>query len=223
MRRFYRGGDEVSCSENADGFVELSLIVPDILLDIRYYSAYNFVGCRIDGYEMPIALLTREAADALRGVNEKISRDGYGFRVFDAYRPQQAVDHFVRWAKDPDDIRMKHVFYPGVDKSCLFEEGFIASQSRHSCGSTVDLTLYSRRTGENVDMGGPFDFFDGISFYDWPHLSEQQKANRCYLREKMTEGGFRPYEREWWHFTLENEPYPDTYFTFPVRCREGGK
>lgn len=207
-------------SDDSKGFTDLSLIVPDILLDIRYYSTYNFVGCRVDGYEMPAALLTVEAAEALHGVNEKIRQDGYGFRVFDAYRPQSAVDHFVRWAKDREDTRMKAVFYPEVDKSRLFEEGFITDFSGHTRGSTVDLTLYDRRSGENIDMGGPFDYFGVRSHYDAPGLTGEQRANRRYLREKMMEGGFAPYPEEWWHFTLSNEPYPDTYFTFPVRCRE---
>ena len=140
-------------SDSAKGFADLAQVIPDILLDIRYYSAYNFIGTRIDGYERPAALMTVEAAEALRRVNEKIRVEGYGFRVFDAYRPQMAVDHFVRWAKDLADTRMKAIFYPDVEKSSLFEVGFIAEHSGHTRGSTVDLTLYDRRTGENVDMG----------------------------------------------------------------------
>ncbi|MBQ9009408.1 MAG: M15 family metallopeptidase [Clostridia bacterium] len=206
-------------SDSAKGFADLAQVIPDILLDIRYYSAYNFIGTRIDGYERPAALMTVEAAEALRRVNEKIRVEGYGFRVFDAYRPQMAVDHFVRWAKDLADTRMKAIFYPDVEKSSLFEVGFIAEHSGHTRGSTVDLTLYDRRTGENVDMGGSFDYFGQISHFDAPGLTGEQRKNRNSLREWMMEGGFNPYEEEWWHFTLANEPYPDTYFTFPVTDR----
>ena len=198
------------------GFVSVAETIPDVLLEIRYYSTYNFIGDRVDGYEAPVALLTREAAEALRQVNAAAIAQGYRLKVWDAYRPQQAVAHFVRWAEDVQDTRMKPYFYPALDKAALFERGFIARRSGHSRGSTVDLTLLDMRTGTELDMGGPFDYFGGISLYDAP-VTPAQHAHRALLRQLMTDAGFRPLASEWWHFTLRNEPYPETYFTFPVR------
>ena len=202
----------------ADGFVSVSDVIPDVLLDIRYYSTYNFVGERIDGYEAPIALLTKEAAQALRLVNADLRGRGYRLVIYDAYRPQMAVDHFVRWAEDLSADAMKPIFYPDVDKRELFERSFIARRSGHSRGSTVDLTLLDERSGRLVDMGGPFDFFGELSHPDYTGaLTPAQHANRRLLRDAMLARGFRPLSTEWWHFTLNGEPYPDTYFTFPVR------
>ena len=204
-------------SNNPADFVLIGEAIPDILLEIRYYSSYNFIGERVDGYEEPVALLTREAADRLREVSDEAIGKGYRLRIFDAYRPQKAVDHFMRWAKDLPDIRMKEYFYPEVDKSELIPGGYIAERSGHSRGSTVDLTLFDMRTQQDADMGSPFDFFGGISHPDSGEVTEKQHANRMLLRETMMRHGFRPLDTEWWHFTLENEPYPETYFTFPVR------
>ena len=191
-------------------------VVPDVILEIRYYSTFNFIGDRVDGYDEPIALLTRQAASALKVASDEFIKLGYRLKIYDAYRPQMAVDHFVRWAKDLDDQRMKQVFYPGVPKDKLFELGFIAEHSGHSRGSTVDLTLFDMSRGCDVDMGGYFDFFGDISHYEHPDLSEPQRQNRALLRDVMVGAGFSPYEYEWWHFTLAHEPYPDTYFGFPV-------
>lgn len=201
-----------------DGFVPVSEAVPDAILEIRYYTTYNFVGERVDGYEAPAALLTREAAAALRRVSDDLRREGLRLLIYDAYRPQRAVDHFVRWAEDPQADAMKTVFYPGVDKAELFTRGFIARRSGHSRGSTVDLTLVDEATGKALDMGGPFDFFGEISHPDYPGVTPQQHANRMRLRDAMLAHGFKPLSTEWWHFTLRDEPYPDTYFDFPVRC-----
>ena len=208
-------------SENAAGFVVLSETIPDLLLDIRYYSTFNFIGDRIEGYRQPLALMTREAAQALAGVSRAVMARGFRLKVFDAYRPQQAVDHFMRWADDPADARMKAFFYPGIAKERIIPDGFIARHSGHSRGSTVDLTLFDMERGTDLDMGGPFDFFGPLSHYDYPGLTEEQRRNRRMLREVMTEHGFRPLQGEWWHFTLEGEPYPDTYFTFPVEVPAG--
>ncbi len=203
------------------GFVQIGEAIPDAILEIRYYTTYNFVGARIDGYEAPCALLTRPAADALRLVSDDLRKQGYRLVIYDAYRPQQAVDHFVRWAEDLADDAMKPIFYPEVDKADLFTQGFIAKKSGHSRGSTVDLTLMDERTGQHLDMGGPFDYFGELSHPGRTEsLSPEQIAHRMLLRKAMLRRGFRPLRTEWWHFTLENEPFPDTCFNFPVRCAE---
>lgn len=208
---------ELTASEmDPSGFVELAEVVPDAILEIRYYSTYNFVGERIDGYEAPVALLTREAADALRAASDDFADQGYRLKIYDAYRPQTAVDHFKRWAADLEDVSMKGCFYPDLDKSVLFSQGYISSKSGHSRGSTVDLTLLDMDTGKELDMGGTFDYFGKRSHPGYDGLTEGQAANRALLRETMLAHGFKGINTEWWHFTLKNEPYSDTYFDFPV-------
>ncbi len=204
-------------SDNKKGFVSVGEEIPDLLLEIRYYSAFNFIGERIDGYEEPVALMTREAAAALKKVSGAVTERGYRLKIYDAYRPQKAVDHFVRWAGDPADTRMKAFFYPETEKADVIPRGYIAEHSGHSRGSTVDLTLFDMKTGRDVDMGGPFDYFGELSHPGFAGISPEQHENRMILRKAMIREGFRPLEEEWWHFTLEGEPYPDTYFTFPVR------
>ena len=204
-------------SNDTHGFVSVGEAIPDVLLDIRYYSSFNFIGERIDGYEEPAALLTREAAQALKEASDEAIGQGIRLKVFDAYRPQKAVDHFVRWAKDPEDIRMKAFFYPDLEKKDIIPQGYIAEHSGHSRGSTVDLTLFDMATQRDLDMGGTFDFFGELSHPDYSGVSEGQHANRMLLQKLMVKHGFRPLETEWWHFTLEDEPWPDTFFTFPVR------
>ncbi len=208
--------DGTVLSDDASDFVLLSDAVPDAILEIRYYSTYNFVGERIDGYEEPVALLTKEAAAALKEVSDDVIAQGYRLKIYDAYRPQKAVDHFVRWAEDTSDVKMKEYFYPDLEKDVLFPLGYIAEHSGHSRGSTVDLTLFDMTTEKEADMGGTFDFFGELSHPDYKDITEEQYANRMILREAMLRHGFKPLDEEWWHFTLENEPYPDTYFTFPV-------
>ena len=210
------GPDGTWLSDDSSGFVLLSEAVPDAILEIRYYSTYNFVGDRIDGYEEPLAFLTKEAATALRAVSDELVERGYRLKIFDAYRPQMAVTHFANWAKDESDVRMKEYFYPELDKSVLFPQGYIAEFSGHSRGSTVDLTLFDMTTEKAVDMGGTFDYFGELSHPDYTGITEEQYANRMLLREVMMKHGFKPLVEEWWHFTLENEPYPDTYFSFPI-------
>lgn len=209
---------------SAQGFVLVTDIVPDVILEIRYFSTYNFVGQRIDGYEEPVAILTREAANALKQVSDDMLRRGYRLKVYDGYRPQRAVDHFVRWAEDLDDTAMKSVFYPQVDKADLFEQGFIAKKSGHSRGSTVDLTLVDALTGKELDMGGAFDYFGELSHPGYRgELTQAQIDNRMLLREAMLRHGFKPLSTEWWHFTLVNEPWPGTYFDFPVCGKSVGR
>ena len=204
-------------SNDTPGFVSVGEVIPDVLLDIRYFSSFNFIGKRIDGYEEPAAILTREAAQALKEASREAMEQGFRLKIYDAYRPQKAVDHFVRWAKDPEDIRMKAFFYPDLEKTEIIPQGYIAEHSGHSRGSTVDLTLFDMATQQDVDMGGTFDFFGELSHPDYSGVSEVQHANRMLLQSLMVKHGFRPLETEWWHFTLENEPWPDTYFTFSVR------
>jgi len=215
-RKEFQEDGEIKYSDDASGFVLLSEAVPDVILEIRYYSTYNFVGERIDGYEEPVAILSKEAAEALKQVSDELVAKGYRLKIFDAYRPQKAVTRFMNWALDIDDIRMKDYFYPELEKDVLFPQGYIAEYSGHSRGSTVDLTLFDMATGKEVDMGGTFDYFGELSHTDYTDLTEEQYRSRMLLREVMMKHGFMPLPEEWWHFTLKNEPYPDTYFTFPV-------
>ena len=198
------------------GFVVLADYVPHIVQEIRYYSTYNFIGERIDGYEEPCALLTKEAARALKAASNEMIVQGYRLKIFDAYRPVCAVKHFVLWGIEDQDVRMKPYFYPELQKQELFEKGYIAKQSSHSRGSTVDLTLLDMCTGWELDMGSPFDLFSVASHPDYKGITEQQYENRMMLQRAMVRNGFEPIDCEWWHFTLKDEPYPDTYFEFPV-------
>jgi len=212
-----------------DNFVNITDVVPDAILEIRYYGTYNFVGKRIDGYQQPTAMLTRQAADSLLAVSNDLKQMGYRLKIYDAYRPQMAVDHFVRWGKDLNDTLMKRYFYPNVDKSRLFELDYIAEKSGHTRGSTLDLTIFDMNTEKEADMGGTFDWFGTESHPDCggnpetgvyrPNdtISEAQFNNRMVLRNAMMRHGFKPYSSEWWHFTLKGEPFPDTYFNFPVK------
>ena len=217
---------------DSSDFVNITDVVPDAILEIRYFGTYNFVGQRIDGYLEPTALLTRRAADSLRAVSDDVVRQGYRLKIYDAYRPQCAVDHFVRWGKDLSDTLMRSCFYPDVDKSELFIRDYIAEKSGHTRGSTLDLTLFDMATGKELDMGGVHDWFgieshpdyggnpETMEFQDPTKLTAEQFQNRMILRAAMLRHGFKPYDCEWWHFTLEDEPYPEAYFTFPVKQLE---
>lgn len=198
------------------GFVLLADFVPQIVQEIRYYSTFNFIGERIDGYEEPVALLTKEAARALKSIVGELLVQGYRLKVFDAYRPACAVKQFVLWGIEDQDIRMKPYFYPTLEKQALFAEGYIAKQSSHSRGSAVDVTLLDMKTGKELDMGSPFDLFSEASHPDYRGITEEQYDNRMLLQRVMIRNGFAPIDCEWWHFALKNEPYPDTYFNFPV-------
>ena len=217
-------------------FVVITDVIPDAILEIRYYSTYNFVGARIDGYLQPVALLTKEAADSLKAVSDDVKAQGYRLKIYDAYRPQMGVNHFVRWAENIADTMMKSYFYPDLNKSVLFEQEYIYERSGHTRGSTVDLTLFDMRTEKEVDMGGTFDWFGPESHPDFcgnpetgvytgdnskspagRSITAEQFENRMILRRAMLRHGFKALDSEWWHFTLANEPYPDTYFNFPVR------
>ena len=201
---------------DTSGFVLLSDYVPGIIQEIRYFSTFNFIGDRIDGYEEPCAIMTKEAARALQEVSSLAVVRGYRLKVFDAYRPAKAVKHFELWGIEDLDQRMKPFFYPELEKQELFLKGYIAKRSSHSRGSTVDLTLLDMKSGKELDMGSPFDYFGEISHPDSRAVTEEQYENRMILQELMTKQGFEPLDCEWWHFTLIDEPYPDTYFDFPV-------
>ena len=208
--------EDSGLSDDASGFVLLSDAVPDAVLEIRCYSTYNLVGERIEGYEEPLAFLTEEAAAALREVSDELEGKGFRLKIYDAYRPQSAAAQIRRWALDPADQRMKEQFYPDLDKDLLLRHSCISEQSGHERGSTVDLTLFDTATGRDVDMGGPYGLFGQLSLPEAAELSPEQRANRMLLREVMYAHGFLPSEDAWWHFTLEDEPYPDSCFTFPV-------
>lgn len=201
------------------GFVHVQDCIPDIALDLRYATGRNFVGKQIDGYLAPRLILTRDACSALDIVQEELRKTGFGLMVFDGYRPQRAVDQFVRWSQEPDDPQIKAEYYPDIARQELIGQGYIASKSSHSRGSTVDLTIVGFRDGKPdrpLDMGSPFDYFGPCSWSDYRRLSRGQLHNRSLLKSVMETHGFEPYPQEWWHFTLKNEPFPDRYFDFPV-------
>ena len=199
-----------------EGFVYVDKIIPDIEVRLSYFNRQNFVGDTIDGYRANKLILTHETALALAKVQSYLQSKNLCLVVFDGYRPQTAVNHFVRWAQNLNDTIMKSVYYPDVEKRHLFRDGYIASKSSHSSGSTLDLGLINGNTGELVDMGTIFDFFGEASAVDYLNLTDSQIKNRNILQEAMQRFGFRNYPKEWWHFTLRNEPIPDTYFDFPV-------
>ncbi|MEU9313190.1 M15 family metallopeptidase [Streptomyces sp. NPDC048256] len=224
-------------------FVALRTVDPTILHEMRYFTPHNFVGARIDGYRQPICILTRQAAEALHKAQTNLLSQGYTLKVYDCYRPQRAVNHFVRWAEDLNDEQLKGEFYPNVDKSRLFEDGYIAAKSGHSRGSTMDLTIVrlpatptrpyvpgeplvpcyapqqQRFPDNSVDMGTGFDCFDTLAHTLDPRIQGQQRANRTLLKSTLENLGFVNLAEEWWHYTFKPEPYPDTYFDFPVSAR----
>lgn len=224
-------------------FVALRDIDPTIIQEIRYITPHNFIGEPIDGYKQPMCILTRPAAKALHDAQRRLRARGYSLKVYDCYRPQRAVDHFVRWAKDLSDQRMKAEFYPQVDKSRLFDDGYIAERSGHSRGSTVDLTIVKLPAGptrpyvpgepltactapkaerfpdNSVDAGTGFDCFDTLAHTADPRIQGAQRANRLRLKNALKSQGFVNLAEEWWHYTFQPEPFPDTYFDFPVSRR----
>lgn len=199
-----------------EGFIYVKNVIPDIDVELRYFSPNNFVGDTINGYNANVLILTKEAATALRNVQDELQQQNLCLRVYDGYRPQRAVNHFMSWAKDLNDTIMKHQYYPDVEKRYLFREEYIATRSGHSRGSTLDLTIIDGNTSVPLDMGSPFDFFGKESWVAHPDLTDQQKANRQLLQEVMLKHNFRNYPKEWWHFTLRWEPFPKTYFDFEI-------
>lgn len=201
-------------SYDKSDFVPVSAVIDDAAYDIRYYSSNNFTGKRIKGYNAPVAYMTKEAINALAVAADDLRKQGYRLLIWDTYRPQKAVYKFVEWINNPNDPGDK-TFYPNLKKSDLLEGNYIAEKSGHTRGSTVDLTLI-KKDGSFVDMGGTFDLFSEISHPDYKKLTRQQKKNRKILYNAMLKAGFKGIDSEWWHFTLKNEPYPDTYFDFDV-------
>lgn len=199
------------------GFAYLKEIIPDIVLEMRYAGSNNFIGKPIQGYQQPKAILTTASAEALKKVQIELGNQGYCLKVFDAYRPQAAVNHFIAWARNPEDTIMKAAFYPGIEKKDLFKLGYISTRSGHSRGSTVDLTLIDADTGKELKMGGTYDFFGEISHHDSSKITSEQKEKRELLQRTMSKYGFRAYPQEWWHYTFRREPYPDTYFDFVIK------
>ena len=223
-----------------DGFVDIKEVIPQIQLDIRYYGAHNFVGERVDGYLAPKCILTIEAAEALLKIQKDLEPFSLTLKIYDCYRPQRAVDHFVRWAKEIDNTKTRKEFYPTVDKRHLFKDGYIDTKSSHSRGSTVDLTIVplplpqqpeyiqgqklhecylpaSKRFRDNsIDMGTGFDCFHELSNTANKSIGRQQKINRLLLKTLMEKHGFKNYDLEWWHYTLKNEPHNNIYFDFPI-------
>jgi D-alanyl-D-alanine dipeptidase len=199
-----------------DGFVYVKDIIPDLEVKLRYFSTHNFVGDTITGYKANTLILTRESAQALKKVQAELQEQNLCLMVYDGYRPQRAVNHFSRWAKDFKDTLQKQEFYPKVDKRHLFRDGYIASRSGHSRGSTLDLTIIDGNTNVPLDMGSPYDFFGKESWVAHPELTDIQKANRQLLQKVMLKHNFRNYPKEWWHFTLRWEPFPKTFFDFEI-------
>lgn len=211
---FITGADGIDLP---NGFVYIDEIIPGIAVELRYAGDNNFIGQPIDGYESERCIISADAAYALKRAQGVLKLFGLGLKIYDAYRPQRTVDHFVRWAADTLDTKMKEQYYPSVKKSELFDKGYIAEKSGHTRGSTVDLTLIDLSTGNELDMGSPFDFFDEKSHALYNNITAQQKANRLLLNFVITEYGFYSYINEWWHFTLDNEPFKEKYFDFIIK------
>ena len=199
-----------------EGFVYVKSVIPDLDVELRYFTTHNFVGDTIDGYKSNKLILTKETAEKLKLVQDELQQQNLCLKVYDGYRPQRAVNHFMRWARVLNDTINKSEFYPNVAKRNLFKEEYIASRSGHSRGSTVDLTIIDGNTGKPLDMGSPYDFFGKQSWVDYDSITESQKKNRQLLQRVMLKHNFRNYPKEWWHFTLRWEPFPKTYFDFEV-------
>lgn len=206
----------ISLDKRPELFVDLAKIEPSIFVDLKYFSGDNFIGSRVEGYEEEICYLTKPAALALQRVQHELNIFGLGLKVFDAYRPQQAVDHFIRWCGEKGDAPTQNRFFPKLSRSDLFDKGYLIRHSSHTRGSTVDLTIVDSRSGIELDMGTEFDFFGERSWFDATAISAQARANRMLLQTMMQQHGFVPFQQEWWHFTLQDEPYTDQYFNFSV-------
>lgn len=198
------------------GFVFVDEAVPGIRWDAKYATWDNFTGRPVDGYLANRIIGTQELCAALQRAQEEAASRGFGLLLWDGYRPQRAVDRFLQWSREPEDGRTKWRHYPNIDRASMFEQGYVATKSGHTRGSTVDLTLYHLATGELARMGGDHDLMDPISHHRARGVSRVEARNRVHLRRVMETCGFGAYESEWWHYTLKDEPHPDTYFDFPV-------
>ena len=206
----------ISFSQSRDGFIDIKEYIPSIIIDLKYATDDNFTGRVVKGYESPKCLLTFEAASSLRNIQTILNKSGYSLKIYDAYRPQRSVNHFINWSKNQSDTLKKSYFYPNILKSNLFDLGYIATNSSHSRGSTVDITLVEISSGKEIDMGSAYDFFGLESSHDYENISITQKNNRKLLFDVMTKNGFSSYPKEWWHYTLIDEPFPTTYFDFII-------
>ncbi|MEP5338502.1 MAG: M15 family metallopeptidase [Algibacter sp.] len=207
----------ISFGQLPKGFVYVKDSIPTLDIELRYFTSNNFVGTLIDGYQSNRLILTAEATQALKNVQTELEDHNLCLKVYDGYRPQKAVNHFMRWANDLNDTINKLVFYPDVDKKNLFKEEYIASRSGHSKGSTLDLTIIDGETGKPIDMGSDYDFFGQESWVNSQKITDKQKSNRQLLQSIMIKHGFKNYPKEWWHFTLNDEPFPTTYFNFDIK------
>ncbi len=200
-----------------EGFVYLDQICPTIMQNLKYASDDNFTGTIVRGYNKNTAILTSKAAKALQQVQEELEIKNQTLLIWDAYRPTMAVDYFLEWEHQPDNPRIKEKFYPHLTKEELFTIGFIApGHSTHSRGSTIDLTIFDKESSQELNMGTDFDFFDKKTYTNNQNISQEAQKNRKYFVNLMDKYGFENYHKEWWHFTLRNEPFPNTYFNFPV-------
>ena len=204
----------ISFSQSNNNFSDVKEYIPNIIIDLKYASNDNFIGSIINGYENSKCLLTMDAIHSLKAIQKIFNKLGYSLKIYDAYRPQRSVNHLLTWSNDASDTINKHSYYPNISKSVLFNQGYIASKSSHSRGSTVDITLVDISTGKDVDMGSSYDFFGIESSHDYKNISTSQRNNRKLLMDVMTKNGFSSYPKEWWHYTLNDEPYPSTYFDF---------
>ena len=206
----------ISFSQSSDSFIDIKEYIPSIIIDLKYATDDNFTGRVVKGYESPKCLLTYEAARRLKIIQTILNNSGYSLKIYDAYRPQRSVNHFINWSKNQSDTLKKSYFYPNILKSNLFDLGYIATNSSHSRGSTVDITLVEISSGREIDMGSAYDFFGLESSHDYENISITQKNNRKLLFDVMTKNGFSSYPKEWWHYTLIDEPFPTTYFDFII-------
>jgi D-alanyl-D-alanine dipeptidase len=200
-----------------EGFVYVTNEIPSIKTELRYFSENNFVGSIIDGYKANTTILTKEATIALKNVQEQLLKKNLSLKIYDAYRPQKAVNYFWKWSKNLNDTLMKQQYYPNLKKHDIFTRQFIAKYSRHSSGSTVDVTIVDNVTGKELDMGTPYDFFGEESSINFKGINETQQKNRMLLLQIMLRNEFRNYPKEWWHYTLKNEPFKNHYFNFDVK------
>jgi len=198
------------------GFVFLDEVLRGIRWDAKYATWDNFTGKPVEGYEVNRIAASRELAAALLGAKELAAAHGYGLLLWDGYRPQRAVNCFLKWSEQPEDGLTKGRYYPNIERASMIAKGYVAEKSSHSRGSAIDLTLYRLETGALVSMGGGFDYMDERSHHDAKGISDNEAQSRQLLRSIMEDSGFEPYGCEWWHYVLKNEPYPDSYFDFPV-------
>lgn len=205
-----------SVSRLPDGFGYIHEKIPTIVTDLIFFSPKNFTGTRVEGYLANRAILTKRAIEALRDVQAALLEFNLGLKIIDAYRPVKATQFLVKWIENPDNVGFSHIFFPKVARDEIISRGYVAKKSEHNRGSALDVVLLSLDDGIEIDMGSRCGLFDEMSHLRYPKLSSQQRANRMLLYQTMKSNGFKSFEQEWWHYRLDNEPYPDEYFNFDV-------